>query len=296
MPTGVYERVSGDELKRRLAAIRATQAGTLDQKIAESTRQINEAASHGSGPIVCMFSGGRDSTVIALLAQATGRETRLLYNCTGLGNKASLDRVHRVANRLGLLLTITVPEMPAFEMWKALGHFPIGPKRGHTYWKQRTPDLKTSPVQCCYQLKEKPARKALKLWDAAVILWGNRADDSNRRKLAVADHGVIQPPSTRWPMWSAQPVASWLDRDVQEFLAGHLPGEQWEDRAESGCQMCCTDIHRRDNNLSRLYLTDRASFDASIRSGLGQQILHAKGIKADAEQILQENPLTFLRV
>jgi 3'-phosphoadenosine 5'-phosphosulfate sulfotransferase (PAPS reductase)/FAD synthetase len=286
MPAGVYARLSGDAMKKRLATLKVAQSAPLQAKIAQS-REIIESLPR---PLVVLFSGGRDSSVVARLAQHL--EPTLLYCETGLQSPKAAEEIKRTAERVGSRLVIVRPDKPAFDMWRDSGHYPIGPKRGHTYLKAAT-GCKTSPVQCCYQLKEKPAKQWIADHKVGSLLWGNRAADSNRRKLGIAEHGMIQPPSSRWPCVSAQPIAFWTDSDVSEFL-----GPEWPVRkAEDGCAVCCTDLARPDNQLTRTYLHDRETFDAAIRSGLGQQILVARGEgHLDAETVLQSEPVRFLRI
>jgi 3'-phosphoadenosine 5'-phosphosulfate sulfotransferase (PAPS reductase)/FAD synthetase len=290
MPRGVYERTQGDELKRRLARIKEAQAAPLTAKEAVSVSLISGLAS----PRVVLFSGGRDSTIVAHLAARLGPVT-LIYCDTGLSSPGARARVDEVARLLGLPLVVVEPKVPAFAMWADLGHYPIGPKRGHTYLKQAVPGLRTSPVQCCYHLKEAPARAAMRQLSAGCLLWGNRAADSDRRKLALADYGLVQE-TKRWPCPSAEPIAFWTDADVEAFLLARLPWISWESKAETGCRCCCTDLARPDNQLSRLFLEDRAAFDEAIRSGLGAEILRANGDQVDVEQALAQQPGLFLRL
>jgi 3'-phosphoadenosine 5'-phosphosulfate sulfotransferase (PAPS reductase)/FAD synthetase len=286
MPAGVYDRLSGEAMKRRLATLKAAQSAPLAAKV-EQSRAIIESLPR---PLVVLFSGGRDSSVVAKLTQDLNPV--LLYCETGLQSQRSADEIERTAQRVGARLVIVRPDTDAFTMWQELGHYPIGPKRGYTYLKAAT-GCKTSPVQCCYQLKERPAKKWIMEHKPGALLWGNRAADSNRRKLGIAEHGLVQPPSARWPCVSAQPIAFWTDKDVSAFL-----GPEWPVRkAEDGCAVCCTDLARPDNQLTRTYLHDRSAFDAAIRSGLGQQILIARGEgHLDAEQVLQAEPVRFLRI
>lgn len=292
MPVGVYARLSGDQMKARLGKLKAAQAMPLAHKVSHAKGVIDAAAAHGQVGI--MFSGGRDSCAVALLARH--HSPVLIYCDTGLSSAGATRRVKAVADSLGLPLNILTPDAPAFEMWQKLGHYPIGPKRGHTYLKAKT-GISTSPVQCCYNLKEKPAKAFIRKMKLGVILWGNRASDSNRRKLGIADHGMMQPPSDRWPCWSAQPVALFTDADIAATVAGI--NHRFIDRGEDGCQVCCTDLARKDNQLTRCFVTNRKAFDEAITCGLGAQILKARGephTPADVATAMAEKPHAFLRI
>ena len=279
-------------MSERLQQIKAQQAEPITIKLTKARDLLEDVS--GYGPMAVMFSGGRDSTVTAILAKK--HNPTLLYCNTGLSTPGALQRVRSLAKHLDLNLIETHPQWPAFEMWRRFGHYPIGPKRGHTYLKQAT-GIRTSPVQCCYHLKEQPAKKII--WDEgyASILWGNRAADSDRRKLGIADHGMVQPPSNRWPCWSVQPIAMWTDQDIAEILR-EMPGK-WQEKSEDGCAVCCTDIGRPDSQLAKAYAEHRQLFTAAIRSGLGAQILKANGEVWDDAAVtaaLRDHPEKFLRI
>lgn len=292
MAIGVYPRLSGELMRDRLSILSDAQALPLEQKVSFSTDLVNSLAAHG--PIAIMFSGGRDSCALALVARH--QDPVLLYCDTGMSSSTAADRVKRAAAALELRLEIVRADRPAFQMWQEDGHYPIGPKRGHTYLKEAT-GISTSPVQCCYQMKEKPAKDYIRQANLGSILWGNRAADSNRRKLGVAEHGLIHAPSSRWPCHSAQPIATWTDADVAQFV--EPLGLDFTARGEDGCRFCCTDLARRDNQLTRTFVADRSAFNEAILSGLGEQILKARGephSKAEVKAALAESPQRFLRI
>lgn len=288
---GRYARLAGDAMRSRLATVRAAQSQSYESKRDMALRIIDECAEQGK--IAIMFSGGRDSVAVAELAKA--HNPALVYSDTGLSAKGARERVQVAADKLGLELHVVEPETTAYEMWQTLGHYPIGPKRGHTYLKEVT-GISTSPVQCCYHLKEKPTRTWLRKHQAGSIMWGNRASDSNRRKLGIAEHGLVQE-SKRWGVISAQPIALFTDDDVDRTIR-HL-GLRFVRAGEDGCQVCCTDLARRDNQLTRCFVTDRPAFDKAIRAGLGAQILKASGLphsEEDVERTLADMPERFLRI
>ena len=289
MAKGVYTRLSGSEMKERLAKLKDMQESPFSQKIEIAKKTIETVSKKGK--IAIMFSGGRDSCALALLSKEFNPV--LLYCNTGLSTESALKRVQESADKIGLPLNVVYPREDAFTMWSRTGHYPIAPKRGHTYLKAKM-GVKTSPVQCCYNLKEVPAKKFIKDHDISVVLWGNRADDSNRRKLGVADHGIIQPPSKKWTCWSVQPIAFFLDDEISSIVA---PLElDFTARGEDGCQVCCTDLGRKDNQLTRCFVSNRSFFEQAIMSGLGAEILKARGDDRDVEEVLKEEPYSFLRI
>lgn len=169
-------------------------------------------------------------------------------------------------------------------------------KQNRSDLKRKT-GIRSSPVQCCYHLKEKPVKKYIKEFKPLALLWGNRASDSDRRKQGIADHGVITEPSSRWPCYSVQPLALFLDSDVERMVSEF--NLTFEERAESGYQVCCTDLGRRDNQLTRCFVYNRAFFDKAILAGLGAQILKARGEPCGEKEVraaLENRPQRFLRI
>ena len=293
MPVGVYPRLSGPLMKKRLETIKTAQGMSFNQKKNHAVKILDSVFLAGKS-VAVMFSGGRDSCAVAILARKYN--PTLLYCDTGLATDYAQERVKIIAKTLCLPLVVLSPEMDAFTMWREFGHYPIGPKRGHTYLKQKT-GISSSPVQCCYQLKEKPVKKYIQEFKPYLILLGNRADDSNRRKLGIADHGIVAAPSAKWPCFSVQPVALFLDSDIEKMVTGF--GLKFDEKAESGCQVCCTDLGRRDNQLTRCFISNRAFFNKAILAGLGSQILKARGEpceEKDVENTLAICPQKFLRI
>jgi len=304
-PSGIYPRCHGEELRGRLARLKKLSAMPLQAKVDTSLRLIAEACERakdaGGQQHVVMFSGGKDSSACALLAKRAGLAPLILVHCdTGMASPRTRDRVRRVADTLQLPLVIcTAPEAPE-QTWADHDCYPIGPKRGHTYWKRATPDARISPVQCCYHRKRRPAILALRQMPGGVatIAWGLRAADGDRRKLYVADHGIIRSPDAHWPAWSVSTVALWRDIDIARYLARELPGERhWEHLAEDGCVCCGVDLAHPDNQLTRLYLSDRERWLHYMRAGLGAQILIVQGRDPGTlGAVLAEDPVSLLRV
>ena len=293
MPVGVYKRLSGPQMKKRLETIKAAQGMTFEQKKENAIKIIERVLIKGAR-VAVMFSGGRDSCAVAILAKKY--KPTLIYCSTGLATEYAEKRVRSIAETLCAPLVILTPELDAFEMWRKFGHYPIGPKRGHTYLKRKT-GISSSPVQCCYHLKEKPVKEYIKQSQPYMILWGNRISDSNRRKLGIAEHGVIAAPSARWPCYSVQPLALFLDSDIDRLVEGL--GFRFDEKAESGCQVCCTDLSRRDNQLTRCFISNRSFFNKAMLSGLGSQILKARGDPHDEQDVktfLETCPQKFLRI
>jgi 3'-phosphoadenosine 5'-phosphosulfate sulfotransferase (PAPS reductase)/FAD synthetase len=286
---GTYERISGQQLSDRLAKIAAMQRASLPTKLAITDRIISKALDIGTPGI--LFSGGRDSTVLLHLLLQRAPDCLIVHNDTTLGSPAVLAWVRTfTAGRNYVETTAADP----VKMWQTMGYWPLLPKRTFTRWRRMHPELRCSPVQCCYQLKERFSNPVLKVHGVRVTFWGNRAGESNRRQLAFADCGFLFKPK-KYPWFQAYPLQHWTDIDVDEYLDEHVPDFPRGVALEAGCRCCCTDIQRWPNNLGRLFNSDRPMFDRIMRAGLAEQIAIVKGIP-DWRKTLEREPFKFLRI
>ncbi len=286
---GVYARTDADTAAKRIALLGEMKDRELNEKIADSQEIIARALTKGRAAI--LYSGGRDSTVLLHLAQAAG--PLVLHNDTTLGDPATLEFIRSWCRKMDYHETTA---QDPIEMWQRTGYFPILSKRGFTAYKKRIPGLKTSPVQCCYQLKERYANQVLNRAKTGVVFWGNRAGESMRRRMTFIDNGFLFKPK-KYAWWQAYPLQHWTDTDIAEYLRKHLPEyPHAEAGIEAGCRPCGTDLTFYPNNLSRLYQRDRAEWEKYMRCGFAEQIMKIKGIAGDPETVIREKPLILLQV
>ena len=295
MTKGIYKRAGGAELKDRMKQLEALQALPLNKKIEASKIIIRKAAKIADGKPTCvLYSGGKDSTVLLHLVQQILPRPMVMYNNTGMCEPALLAYI-RESTR-GLDYVETVPDEEAFKMWKRTGYYPLFAKQAFTARKRKCPGLQCSPVQCCYQLKEAPANRQMKARDVQVAFWGNRADESKRRRFLFCDAGAIFKPK-KYPWHQCYPLMFWTQENILEFLNEIKPDYPHSISHEAGCWACCTDIISKPNQIQRLFVKDRKRFNYMIRNGFGEQILRAKGLEGeDVERLLETDPAVFLKV
>lgn len=298
MTKGIYKRAAGDDLKERLSIIERLQALPLEKKVEATQKIIRKARTEADGaPICLLYSGGKDSTALLNLVAGIIRDPIVMYNNTGLAEPRLLEFIRNRTR--GMNYIETLPDLDAFSMWKKTGYWPIFGKRTFTGRRRKCPGLICSPVQCCYQLKEAPANRVMLEHGVKVVLWGNRADESSRRKLSFCDSGIFfQPKKYKW--MQCYPLMFWTKQNVLDYLAEVEPDYPHSISQEAGCWACCTDITHKPNNIQRLFTKDRARFNQMIRAGFGRQILIAKGIadpdEDTIEQYLRTDPAFFLKV
>lgn len=295
MTKGIYKRVAGDELKERLATLAELQALPLPKKIEMSVEIIRRGKEATDGAPACvLYSGGKDSTVLIHLVEKIYKRPLYMYNNTGLAEPRLVQYIRQ--RMRGLDFIETQPDEEAFAMWRRTNYWPLFGKRSFTARCRNCPGLHVSPVQCCYQLKEAPANRVMKERGIRLAIWGNRADESTRRKFMFCDSGTLFRPK-KYPWHQCYPLAFWTQKDVIDYLEEIEPDYPHSVSTEAGCWACCTDITRTPNNIQRLFRADRAKFESMIRGGFGEIILRAKDIKnGNIEKLLKENPQIFLKI
>ncbi len=290
MPKGVYKRQSNVNLRNRLELIKKLQNLPVSKKISITMDVLEQAKS--LQPLALLYSGGKDSTVLLDLIKKSNLNYCVLHNNTTMADPATLDFVRKMCN--GLDYTETTPEETPFEMWHRTGYYPILGKRSFTKFKKADARLKLSPVQCCYQLKELYSNRVFKERGIKGVIWGNRASESNRRKLTFADNGFIFKPK-KYSWFQIYPIQHWNETDVLYYLNKNIPEYPISQQIESGCKYCATDFAFYPNNLSRLYIKSPNEWTTLMLQGFGEQIAILNNID-DWKNKLKTNPELFLRL
>jgi len=290
---GSYKRASPEQVSLRLKKLNVLQRLSLDDKIKISIDVIKKALAEGKAML--LYSGGKDSTVLLDLIKLVNKDIQIMYNNTGLVRKDFLKSLR--ASIKGLNYIETIAEDP-FKMWEEKKYYPILTKRGFTKFKKRFPGLECSPVQCCYQLKEKYSNPVFLENDIKIVLWGNRAGDSNRRKLGFCDNGFIfKPKKYKW--LQAYPLQHWTDTDILSYLTKHIPGYNFREINEGGCWACAVDIQYNPNNMIYLYNNNYKDWLKIMHSGFARNILIANNVdveKVDINDIINDKPKALLRI
>ena len=288
---GVYAKANADQMAVRYSLLCQLQRDTADRKM-EISRQVI-ATALARGPAAILYSGGRDSTVLLDIVKSMTEDFLVLFNNTTLGDPRNVTFIRHRCRDLNYIETTADDPI---ETWQRTGYWPILSKRGFTKYKHRDPGLRVSPVQCCYQLKEKYANKILNNNKIKVVFWGNRASESMRRRLTFLDNGFLfQPKKYKW--MQAYPLQHWMDEDIDQYLSNRVPGYlQARQTFETGCLCCGTDITFWPNNLSRLYQQDRLAWTKYMSAGFAEQIMRIKGIKGNPADIIESNPTLLLKV
>jgi 3'-phosphoadenosine 5'-phosphosulfate sulfotransferase (PAPS reductase)/FAD synthetase len=281
---GVYERNNPQETSRKLQELKEMQALPLEKKISLSRSIIEKALKIDEGRAVILYSGGKDSTVLLHLVTKIKKDVLVVFNNTNLINEKVLIQLRKNVKNFNFIETIA--EDPV-KMWNKRGHYPLLAKRQFTEYKKNIKGFKSSPVQCCYNLKEKPLNNVLKKRSIKVLFWGNRADESNRRKLNFVDNGFIKKLKNR-DRYNVYPLQHWNEKNIKKYLYENSINLKILD---TGCIVCGTGIKHSYNNLHKLYKNNYKKWLYYMRCGMGIEILRANNIKPELlETIIKENP------
>jgi len=291
---GNYIRNSSKDTSAKLQILKSLQLLPLDNKIDIANDIIMRSLDIGKPAL--LYSGGKDSTVLLDLLKPYKNDLIVMYNNTTLG---STDNLEYIRGAMAGYNYIETTASDPFAMWKSKGYFPILSKRGFTKYKKLYSNLKTSPVQCCYQLKEKYSNKVLLSNNIKVVFWGNRAGESNRRKFCFVDNGFLfKPKKYKWHQ--SYPLQHFTDNDIIEYLKAYIPEYDIVSYHETGCLCCGTDITFKDNTLMKLYANDYNAWVKYMKAGFAEQILIAKGhtdlSSETIDNIIMKHPKLILKI
>jgi len=177
-----------------------------------------------------MFSGGKDSLSVALLAVEAGVKVEAMYMVSGLDLPGSVARAEHYAGQLGIPLHKSYPSDyrgDLFTLVRKLGYFPdvVNP------W-------------CANRLKIRPCKAYLRrVFGKGMVykLVGVRREESTRRRRIYRGYeGVVKDPE-HTDSRMVFPILNWTDQDVAEYLdaRGLLESNPLYDLVGvSGCFYC----------------------------------------------------------
>ena len=292
---GNYKRCSSETTSERLSKLKYLQSLNFTDKLNISIKVINKSMELGKNAL--LYSGGKDSSVLLSILDRYFDKNKfiVMYNNTTLGRNDFISGIRE--STLNFNYIETTAENPV-KMWQQTGYFPILGKRYFSKYKIKYPDFQSSPVQCCYQLKEKKSNPILKKHKIKSVIWGNRAGESNRRKLSFVDNGFLFKP-VKYPWYQAYPLQHWLSKDIFRYLYENVPKYKFYKEFESGCICCGTDLKRNPNNLMYLFNSNRVKWEYFMEIGFAKNILIAKGLGnklEDINNIIKNKPEILLQI
>jgi 3'-phosphoadenosine 5'-phosphosulfate sulfotransferase (PAPS reductase)/FAD synthetase len=193
-------------------------------------QEANDKAIESGTPLFINFSGGKDSSVLILLAEQLNIKTELIYMISRLELPGTIDFVKEQAAKFDLPLHLIDPVkdyMGDFAYW--VRRFNYFPGRQYTY--------------CSSRLKLRPARAYLrKIYGRKHVykMNGVRKSESSRRQKIYATKPVIYPDYEASGHFLVEPIRDWTGQDVVDYLAENnfeiqkLYGEV----GVSGCAYC----------------------------------------------------------
>jgi|WetSurSiteA1Bulk_404760.scaffolds.fasta_scaffold00380_5 3'-phosphoadenosine 5'-phosphosulfate sulfotransferase (PAPS reductase)/FAD synthetase len=208
-------------------------------------QEASDKAKEAGTPLIINFSGGKDSSVLILLAkQIKLDDIELLYMISRLELPGTIDFVKEQAARFDLPLHMVDPVedyMGDFPYW--VRRFNYFPGRQYTY--------------CSSRLKLRPARKYFrKIYGRKHVykVNGVRRSESSRRQKIYATKPVIRPDYEASGHFLVEPIRDWKGTDVAEYLKENNFEVQklYEEVGVSGCAYCPfyqSEIYQRILNI-----------------------------------------------
>jgi len=203
---------------------------TLDNSLA-IVQEADNRAREAETPLFINFSGGKDSSVLILLAKQLKLDNvELIYMISRLELPGTIDFVKEQAVKFGLKLHTIDPVddyMGDFPYW--VRRFNYFPGRQYAY--------------CSSRLKLRPARRYLrKIYGRKHVykMNGVRKSESTRRQKIYATKPVIYPDYEASGHFLVEPIRNWTGQDVVDYLAENNFEVQklYEEVGVSGCAYC----------------------------------------------------------
>lgn len=203
----------------------------LQNRIDEAKKVIVQAYKKSNKPLICNFSGGKDSAALLSLVLEVTDNVEALFMASGIDLPHSLEHVQKEIKNYDIPLHITDPVkhyQGDFAYWvKKIGYFPA-----------------TSYYWCSTRLKLRPARaylRSLHGYSALFKLNGvRRFESSRRKKIYPTTRGFIIPDDEHSGSFIVMPLLNWRSADVKEYLAlkGITINQNYKTCGVSGCKYC----------------------------------------------------------
>jgi len=204
----------------------------LQKLVDESHAFIKKLDNQSNGyPLICNFSGGKDSqTMLSLILDVTDN-VEALYMESTIDLPGSIDHVKTEIKKYGIKLHISNPvthyEGDFSYFARKIGYFPA-----------------TSYTWCSTRLKIRPARAYLRtIFDKAKLFKLNavRRDESSRRqRIYPLSRGNLYPDNEHSGSMIAMPIINWSKDDVITFLRKRdiQISDNYKTCGVSGCYYC----------------------------------------------------------
>lgn len=204
----------------------------LQNRVDEAKTVILQSLSKaGKNPLICNFSGGKDSATLLSLILDVTNNVEALFMRSGLDLPHSVEHAQSEIKKHDIQLHITDPVkhyQGDFAYWvKKIGYFPA-----------------IDYTWCSSRLKLRPARNYLRSiygLDSLYKLNGVRRFESSRRKrIYPTSRGFIIPDDEHSGSFIVMPLLNWTNADVNLYLKnkGITINQNYKTCGVSGCKYC----------------------------------------------------------
>ncbi len=193
-------------ISQLLPSVRAEVEKPFQEKL-EKARKLVKLYAHRNACVSCSF--GKDSTVVLWLCLQENPEIPVVWNNTGVEYRETVDFARKLANEWNLNLIETKPEKTFWQVMEKIiaegAHLDDGRKYSE---------------QCCYALKHKPFRKALRQYGFRYSFTGLTAIESRIRMFLACERGM-EYYSRKDGITKVHPILYWTPEEVWHFIKEH---------------------------------------------------------------------------
>lgn len=179
-----------------------------------------------SNEVCVAFSGGKDSLVVLDLVRHNYPDVAVMFGDTGVEFPETKRYVLDLRRQWDLNLVITKPDK--YNFWDCVNLFG---------W----PDIRyRSHAHCCYYLKERPAKLAIRSNSWGAMFTGETASESYNRMMTAKSKGICFHHS-KFKCCKVRPILWWTEAEVWAYIrALGLPYNPLYDCGTQrvGCMMC----------------------------------------------------------
>ena len=169
-------------------------ARPFSEKFMESQGLVAKNLMQFKGKIAVAFSGGKDSLVVLHLAHQLNPDISVVFNNTGVEYPETVSYIKEMADLWNLNLVVTHPEKT---FWQCVEQYGFLSSKGETGKRHKG--------NCCFWLKERPMKEAIKQLGLEALMTGMTAVENRNRMFIAKRYGSCYYSKT-WGLQRIHPI------------------------------------------------------------------------------------------
>jgi len=211
------------KVSQLLPSIRSEVESPFEDKL-QRAKELIQLFGRNKACISCSF--GKDSMVVLWLCRQKFQDMPVVFNNTGVQFKETYYFKERIEQEWKLNLIETKPSKSFWQVAEERG-LQDGTKKGHN--------------ACCYYLKDKPNKLAMKEYGFTHAFTGLTVLESRMRMFTACQKGQAYYVK-RYGFWKIHPILFWTPREIWDFTKTNNipinPSYEKYDLDRLGCVSC----------------------------------------------------------